>query len=137
MLASRYFGRYAKDIVENQTYPEVRPAPSLPPQPPYDVTAWSLGLQMGVRSTMVDEPFDASLELLDSIGVSGGGVEGRGDTYLVDAAFNDAFRLVNQLLAGGGRVRRAVVAFHASSRRFPAGSWVIENASRGRMRVLP
>ena len=35
-----------------------------------------------------------------------------------------------------GRVRCAVVAFHARSRRFPAGSWVIENARDGRMRDL-
>ena len=41
---TQVFARYAKDILEKQTYPEVRRAPNAPPEPPYDVTAWSLGM---------------------------------------------------------------------------------------------
>jgi len=37
------FGRYAKDMLEKQTYPEVRRAPNAPAEAPYDVSAWSLG----------------------------------------------------------------------------------------------
>lgn len=43
------FGRYAKDMLEKQSYPEVRRAPNAPPEPPYDVTAWSLGMLVGVE----------------------------------------------------------------------------------------
>ena len=40
---TQVFARYAKDMLEKQTYPEVRRGPNAPPEPPYDVTAWSLG----------------------------------------------------------------------------------------------
>ena len=45
---TQVFARYAKDLLEKQTYPEVRRAPESPPEPPYDVTAWSLGMLLGV-----------------------------------------------------------------------------------------
>ncbi|HKD92540.1 MAG TPA: M14 metallopeptidase family protein, partial [Terriglobales bacterium] len=47
---NQVFGRYAKDIVEKQTYPEVRRAPNAPAEAPYDVSAWSLGMQFGVNT---------------------------------------------------------------------------------------
>ena len=123
---AQVFGRYAKDILESQTYPEVRPAPTLPPQPPYDVTAWSLGLQMGVASVTVDAPFDAELELVERGLHDGGRVTGRGATYLVDARYNDGFTLMNRLNEGA-RVRRASAAFTVDGRRFGAGSWVVQD----------
>src|SRR5206468_2160385 len=44
---TQVFARYAKDLLEKQVYPEIRRAPTLPAESPYDVTAWSLGLQFG------------------------------------------------------------------------------------------
>jgi hypothetical protein len=58
------FGRYAKDILEKQTYPEVRRAPNAPPEAPYDVSAWSLGMQFGVKTVFAKTalPKDLALE---------------------------------------------------------------------------
>ena len=53
---NQVFARYAKDLLEKQTYPEVRRWPNSPPEPPYDVTAWSLGMQMGVETVFVKKP---------------------------------------------------------------------------------
>ena len=47
-----------------EAFPDVAPvqvlvsmrAPGLPPEPPYDVTAWSLGMQMGVTLEFADQP---------------------------------------------------------------------------------
>lgn len=104
---AQVYGRYAKEMLETQVYPEVRLAPDLPPLPPYDVTAWSLGLQMGVGVAFVDHPFEASLRLVDGVPLPSGGVEGRGDVYLISPESNDAFSAVNRLWNEGAQVRRA------------------------------
>src|SRR5207247_10072399 len=56
---TQVFARYAKDMLERQTYPEVRRAPNAPPEPPYDVTAWSLGMLLGVDTVFVKNPLPA------------------------------------------------------------------------------
>ena len=53
---AQVFARYAKDILEKQTYPEVRRSPTSPPEPPYDVSAWSLGMLLGVEHVVVNAP---------------------------------------------------------------------------------
>jgi hypothetical protein len=60
---NQVFARYAKDLLEKQTYPEVRRSPSSPPEPPYDVTAWSLGMLMGVETVFVKKPLPNGLRL--------------------------------------------------------------------------
>ena len=50
------FARYAKDLLEKQTYPEVRRSPGAPAEAPYDVSAWSLGMQFGVKTEFAKTP---------------------------------------------------------------------------------
>lgn len=57
------FARYAKDILEMQTYPEVRRAPNAPPEAPYDVSAWSLGMQFGVKVDFAKTALSSDLTL--------------------------------------------------------------------------
>jgi hypothetical protein len=40
--------------------PEVRRSPTSPPEPPYDVTAWSLGMLLGVDHVVARKPLDAA-----------------------------------------------------------------------------
>jgi len=126
------YGGYAKEMLETQVYPEVRLAPDLPPLPPYDVTAWSLGLQMGVGVEFVSRPFDASLRFVDGVPLPPGGVEGRGDLYLISPEYNAAFTAVNRLWEGGARVRRAAhpIPLSDGRREIPAGAFVVESVSR-------
>jgi len=60
---NQVFGRYAKDMLERQTYPEVRRSPQAPPEPPYDVSAWSLGMQFGVETPFAKTPLSKNLAL--------------------------------------------------------------------------
>ncbi|HWC97122.1 MAG TPA: M14 metallopeptidase family protein [Candidatus Sulfopaludibacter sp.] len=60
---TQVFARYAKDMLEKQTYPEVRRSPGAPAEAPYDVSAWSLGMQFGVKTDMAKTPLSASLPI--------------------------------------------------------------------------
>ncbi|MGH9412204.1 MAG: M14 family zinc carboxypeptidase [Terriglobales bacterium] len=55
------FGRYAKDMLEKQVYPLVRRAPHAPAEAPYDVSAWSLGMQFGVKVAFAHTPLPPGL----------------------------------------------------------------------------
>jgi hypothetical protein len=57
------FARYAKDLLEKQTYPEVRRSPGAPAEAPYDVSAWSLGMQFGVKTEFAKSPLPGTLTL--------------------------------------------------------------------------
>jgi hypothetical protein len=56
---NQVFARYAKDLLEKQTYPEVRRSPGAPAEAPYDVSAWSLGMQFGVKTEFAKTPLAA------------------------------------------------------------------------------
>ncbi|HEX5474053.1 MAG TPA: M14 metallopeptidase family protein [Vicinamibacterales bacterium] len=103
---TQVFARYAKDILEKQTYPEVRRTPASPPEPPYDVTAWSLGMLLGVDVAFVDAPLgsDVALRKLDAAPAPGGRVEGRGSAYVFDYRGPDAAKAINALLKRGAHV---------------------------------
>jgi hypothetical protein len=128
---AQVYGRYAKEMLELQTYPEIRLAPDLPPLPPYDVTAWSLGLQMGVGVEFVDRPFEASLQVVEGVPLPAGGVEGRGDLYVISPEYNDAFTAVNRLWRAGAQVSRAQngVTVNGDEPEFPPGAFVVESVS--------
>jgi hypothetical protein len=60
---NQVFARYAKDLLERQTYPEVRRSPNAPAEAPYDVSAWSLGLQFGVKTVFAKTALAPDLSL--------------------------------------------------------------------------
>ncbi len=103
------FRAYAKDLLEPQDHPD----PSqLPPGKmsgqPYDLTTWSLPLQMGVRVEAVKSRFDAKLERVEEIPQPRGRVGGKGaGGLLVNAASNRAATLASRVWKAGGKLARA------------------------------
>jgi hypothetical protein len=91
---SQPYSGWAKALLERQHYPDMRLYPGGPPQRPYDVTAHTLPLLMGVR-----------VETLDSaVATSPGGVSAisRGPS----ASDSHTWNIINGLWATGGNVWR-------------------------------
>jgi hypothetical protein len=122
---TQVFARYAKDILERQTYPEVRRSPTSPPEPPYDVTAWSLGMLLGVEHVFVRRPLEESVKLtkLSAAPTVDGRVTGSASArqpYVFDYRGPDDARAMNRLLKDGARLALAPAA---ESR--PARVWIL------------
>ena len=91
------YGSYAKTLLERQNYPDLRVYPGGPPRRPYDVTAQTLPLLMGVTVDTIDQPFSADLIRAENFG----------EPAQSTAAGNiDSWRTVNQAWASGKKVWR-------------------------------
>jgi hypothetical protein len=130
------FARYAKDILEKQTYPEVRRSPSSPPEPPYDVTAWSLGMQMGVDVVFVKAPLAESARLtgLAEAPTLGGEVTGTGKEFMFEYRGSETCVAINRLLKEGAPVD--FVAFENTRKGTTRPYVFVSKVSRQRMETL-
>lgn len=122
---------YVKDLLEVQDYPDIRASKQETFVRPYDVTGWTVPMQMGVGCEEIDEPFFADLELLDEFPYprtvfpdeSGWG-------YFLVPESNASYVSVNILLKDGFTVYRAddaVAARGESSVTIPEGAFLVPN----------
>ena len=111
ILMSQPFRAFAKDMLERQSYPAQRTGgPTGPVERPYDVTGWTLPLQMGVEAVEVKQKFEARLTAVSGIKVEPGKFNaGNGNVvaYGLNHANNNSFTAVNRLLKSGATVRWA------------------------------
>jgi hypothetical protein len=102
---TQVFARYAKDMLEKQTYPEVRRSPTSAPEPPYDVTAWSLGMLLGVDTVFVKNALPAvAMTKVDGVPKPAGEVSGSGARFGFDYKGPDSAIAINRLLKDGARL---------------------------------
>jgi hypothetical protein len=103
---SQVFARYAKDLLEPQVYPDVWRGGTDELVPPYDVTAWSLGMQFGVQVDFVRTPLPAALRLtrVTEAAPTPGQLEGRGPEFTFPYRGADTAKAINRILNTGGRV---------------------------------
>jgi hypothetical protein len=91
---------YAKTLLERQHYPDLREYPGGPPQRPYDVTAQTLPLLMGVATDTIDGPFSVASSLTKSF-------EFEPQRPLAASDIN-TWRAVNKIWTSGASVWRDV-----------------------------
>ncbi|MEP6618739.1 MAG: M14 metallopeptidase family protein [bacterium] len=157
------YAELVRQLFEAQDYPDLREYPGGPPEQPYDAAGWTLPYQMDVRVVESRLPlgseFRAAMKPVvgkptdwhgaddapfstDSVAAGivplPGRITGTGDQLAVDPAENNAFRLINRALAGGGAVRYVDGASGKGGRYVISGiaapkatEWVNELSIRG------
>jgi hypothetical protein len=121
---------FAKTVLERQRYPDLREYEGGPPRRPYDVTAHTLPLLLGVDVEAAGAPFDADLEPVKGEPVPAGRVEGSGPRLALSHASGELSAL-GRLLAQRVPVRWALEAFTDGGRAFPAGTFLVPGSARG------
>ncbi|MBI5084681.1 MAG: peptidase M14 [Acidobacteria bacterium] len=91
------WSNFAKTLLERQKYPDLRLYPGGPPKRPYDVTAHTLPLLMGVSVEMVEDQFQAKLERATDLGFAASGLS---------ASNSDSWKKVNDAWKRGTPVWR-------------------------------
>ncbi len=122
------YGGFAKTMLENQVYPDLRDSPDMPPKVPYDVTAHTLSLQLGVEVVEVAEEFDAAMVEVDDPGLKPGSVVDEGKPlYMLSPVPNYAAKAVNTLMKEGFTVNRTIEETDLEGTFMKAGTFVVEN----------
>lgn len=102
------YGAFAKTLLEVQHYPSIREYPGGPLQRPYDVTAQTLPLLLGVNAVEVSKKFEVSGSLIDKAAVPAGDVDdGKAKSgYLLDDTSNSSLYALFWLLKENVRAFR-------------------------------
>jgi hypothetical protein len=97
------FRPHVLDMFEPQDHPDGIRTASGAPMPPYDNTGWTLAFQMGVTFDRILDPFEGPFVTVNDVRPPAGRITGVANPrgYLVNHRLNDAFIVVNRLLAAG------------------------------------
>lgn len=133
VLMDQPFSPLVKELFEPQQYPELRESPNGPPLRPYDVTGWTLPMQMGVRVAPVLQPVSSGergvLTRLPAFTPPPGRVEGGGTAYVLSHRPNASFKAMNALFAAGAQIAFASSEVDTAEGREP-GAIVATGVSR-------
>ena len=94
------YSAFAKTLLERQHYPHLLLYPGGPPKRPYDVTAQTLPLLMGVAVDTIAQPFEAPVERVADFHVPAD------RTDMLAASDTDSWRAINDAWKNGRSVYR-------------------------------
>jgi hypothetical protein len=103
------FAGLAQELFERQRYPDsLELGTGKAADLPYDVTGWTLPLQMGVSAEAITDPLTpaqrAQLQPITEVKLPAAEIAGHGTIFVVSHKPNAAFQLVNDALKSGGTV---------------------------------
>jgi hypothetical protein len=139
ILMDQPFSPLVKELFDAQHYPDLRETPSSPPKLPYDVTGWTLPMQMGVLVAPVLEPVStqerAALKKLDQYAPPSVSVDGNGGTFVVSRSSNASFKAMNAILDGGGHVSIAT-SDADTAEGSQSGAMVVSGIDRDKLKKI-
>ena len=136
ILMEQPFRAYAKTLLERQTYPARRLYPGGPEERPYDVTGWTLPLQMGVEVVAVPRSFSFERERVERATPPPVSLDGRGAALALPSELNDSIVAVNRILRDGGKVWRATRPLKAGPTPLAAGAFVVSLKDRATAKAI-
>ncbi|MFI7517930.1 M14 family zinc carboxypeptidase [Micromonospora globbae] len=129
------YGRFAKTLLEVQHYPDLREYPGGPPQSPYDVTAQTLPMLLGVRVDTVAQPFSASTTQIRTVRPASPpfpAQPGARGAYLVGPESYGTAMFIAALQKAGVRTLRASAEFSSGGRAHAPGTLIVEPTAEAR-----
>ncbi len=120
-MAQPYSG-FAKTLLERQRYPDLRLYPGGPPKRPYDVTAHTLPLLLGVEVVEIHAPVSVPLTRAEEFRFRLAAEAPRGEA--LPASDIESWRAVNRVWNAGGKIWRDPHTGHFYTA--PAGAQVRE-----------
>jgi hypothetical protein len=126
IFLSQPYRAFAKDMLERQYYPEIRIAPEAPPLEPYDATAWTMPLKMGVEAIEVGEPFDVQARRVASIQSPASTVPSADAGYLaVSRASLAAYRFANLAIKAGLNLCTLTAPADSAAKALSPGTFLV------------
>jgi zinc carboxypeptidase len=118
---------YVRDLLNPQVYPDRRLFPDGPPEPPYDISGWTLNLQMGVTvERLTGGTLNAKTEPVTTASIPAGRVTGTAKAaYALDPRTNESFIAANRLLKAGDAIYRSTTAVDVAGASWPAGTFLV------------
>jgi hypothetical protein len=101
------FRPHVMDMFEPQDHPNDFAYPGGPPNRPYDITGWTLAMQMGVKYDRIQDGFDGPFQKIAGLlpppasSITGSATPAG---YLISHEINNSFIMINRLLKAGGEV---------------------------------
>ncbi len=95
------YSSFAKTLLEKQDYPDLRMYPGGPPRRPYDVTAQTLPMLMGVAVATVKDRFAATTAPAGELRF-----QYNGERTEMPAGDTDSYKSINAIWKSGGKVFR-------------------------------
>ena len=134
------FSALAKELFERQRYPDaLENGTSKSIDLPYDVTGWTLPLQMGVDVDQVTDPLTADqrakLTRIDAVKLPATAIDGTGAVFAISHKANAAYQLVNDALKQGAAVSLAQEPVKTSDGQ-ETGAFLISGMGRADLESL-
>ncbi|HRD01081.1 MAG TPA: M14 family zinc carboxypeptidase [Candidatus Saccharicenans sp.] len=147
--SSQPFGLFAKNMLEEQHYPDLRKYPDLwqglvaskkfegAPIEAYDMMGWTLPYQFNLQVKTANTPFKVKMTRVNQLDFPQGRLEGAGSgAYLLDHSQNASFAAMNRIFKVKGKIKWAKKPFNHNGQSYPEGTIIASGCSHDFMEKL-